>query len=273
MAARNALKHGLLARSAVITLGPAKESKAEFEELLSGLKEYFAPVGTAEGLLVEEIAVSYWMERRAQLYENFQICQQAGLPDTPERKPWKELGYETGDENDKWIRNLLDSREGYKLLRRSEGVAYVLRTVARFRDEVENNKDEWDQYLLEELAEICGGYWETLDVEDTDATYQRSELLAELDKEREKLELLKKKLEEKPPRLRRRLPNVSHNALMLDPQKLELLQRYTAAHERRRYRALAQLERLQRQRTGEVIPPPIHVQITGDAEDSTKRSQ
>jgi len=83
MAARNALKHGLLARSAVITLGPAKESKAEFEELLSGLQEYFAPVGTAEELLVEEIAVCYWMERRAQLYENFQICTQAGLPDTP----------------------------------------------------------------------------------------------------------------------------------------------------------------------------------------------
>jgi hypothetical protein len=47
MAARNSWKHGLLAKSAVIMLGPAKENKAEFEELLSGLRDYFAPVGEA----------------------------------------------------------------------------------------------------------------------------------------------------------------------------------------------------------------------------------
>ena len=155
------------------------------------------------------------------------------------------------------------------LLRRPEGVAYVLRTVARFRNEVES-KNVWAVDLPEELAEICGGYWKNLDA---NATPQKSEVIAQLDKERERLERLKKELEVKRPRSRRRLPNVSHNALMLDPQKLELLQRYTATHEKRRYRALAQLERLQRQRTGEVIPPPINVQITGDAEDSTKRSQ
>jgi len=55
MAARNSWKHGLLAKSAVIMLGPAKENKAEFEELLSGLRDYFGPGGTAEELLVEEI--------------------------------------------------------------------------------------------------------------------------------------------------------------------------------------------------------------------------
>jgi hypothetical protein len=77
LAARNSLKHGLLAKSAVIMLGPAKENKAEFEELLRGLQDYFGPVGAAEELLVEEIAVSYWKERRAQLYENGEIVKQA----------------------------------------------------------------------------------------------------------------------------------------------------------------------------------------------------
>jgi hypothetical protein len=74
MAARNSLKHGLLAKSAVIMQGPAKENKAEFAKLLSGLHDYFNPVGTAEDLLVQEIAISYWMERRAQIYENLEIC-------------------------------------------------------------------------------------------------------------------------------------------------------------------------------------------------------
>src|SRR5579862_9118795 len=72
-AARNSLKHGLLAKSILIMQGPAKENKAEFDELLNGLREYFKPVGTAEELLVEEIAISYWMERRAQVYENLEI--------------------------------------------------------------------------------------------------------------------------------------------------------------------------------------------------------
>ena len=38
-AARNSLKHGLLAKSAVILLGPAKEDKAEFEGLLNALRD------------------------------------------------------------------------------------------------------------------------------------------------------------------------------------------------------------------------------------------
>ena len=53
-------------------------------------------------------------------------------------------------------------------------------------------------------------------------------------------------------------------ALMLSPDKIEGFLCYTAAHEKRRYRALAQLERLQRQRSGETIPPPIDVQVTRD---------
>lgn len=272
VAARNSLRHGLLAKSAVITRGPVKESQAEFDELLRGLHDYFAPVGTAEELLVQEIAICYWMERRAQLYENAQICKEA-WPRTPEpepeRKPWKELGYDKGDEDDKWIRNLLNNSQGYRLLRYPEGVQYVLGIVDRFKKEVDN-KDGWDADLLEKMADICGGYWETVD---SKRSYVKSALLAELDKEKGRLELLKKKLEENPPRSRRRPPDFSHTALLLAPEKLDLVQRYTAAHEKRRYRALAQLERLQRQRSGEPVPSPINVQVTGDAGDFAKRSQ
>ena len=57
------------------------------------------------------------------------------------------------------------------------------------------------------------------------------------------------------------------SALLLDPGKLAVLQRYTAANERRRYRAVARLERLQRQRSGEAVPPPIDIQVTSDADN------
>jgi hypothetical protein len=114
------------------------------------------------------------------------------------------------------------------------------------------------------------GYWKSLLEREE---YDAPELLAEVENEKQKLELLKKKSKEKSRRSRRRVPDFSHTALLLAPEKLELVQRYTAAHEKRRYRALAQLERLQRQRSGEVIPPPIDVQVNERYGDFAKRSQ
>ena len=95
-------------------------------------------------------------------------------------------------------------------------------------------------------------------------------MLAQLDREKERLERLKKRIEraeaeDRTARLR--------SALMLHPLKISLLQRYTTANEKRRYRAVARLERLQRQRNGEAVPPPIDVQVTSDAGDFAKRSQ
>lgn len=279
IAARNSLRHGLLAKSAVITLGPLKERQAEFDELLRGLHDYFAPVGMAEELLVQEIAVCYWMERRAQLYENAQICKQS-WPNPPDatREPWKELGYHKGE--DDWIGNLLANSRGYELLRDPEGVEYVIGLVTEIKEKVTEDLNDSDPKrkdvrreliwpLIEQLAQVCGGYYETANEKEA---YHEAPLLAEIDKDKEKLELLKKKLEEKPPKSRRRVPDFSHTALLLAPETLDLVQRYTAAHEKRRYRALAQLERLQRQRSGETIPAPIDVQVTG-AENFAKRSQ
>ena len=65
----NALKHGLLAKEVVISLGEGTEDPEEFNSLLDDLKEQFSPVGTLEEMLVEKIAVSYWRLRRVYRYE------------------------------------------------------------------------------------------------------------------------------------------------------------------------------------------------------------
>jgi hypothetical protein len=61
----NALKHGLLAKTAVITDGPAAEDPQEFDNLFKALQEQFLPQGPLEHILVEKIAVAYWRLRRA----------------------------------------------------------------------------------------------------------------------------------------------------------------------------------------------------------------
>lgn len=65
---RNALKHGLLARHAIIRDDPAEDRDA-FDELLNQLTAEYQPVGPTQRLLVERIAVCYWRLRRALRYE------------------------------------------------------------------------------------------------------------------------------------------------------------------------------------------------------------
>ncbi|MHC4511068.1 MAG: hypothetical protein ACYTAO_19310, partial [Planctomycetota bacterium] len=65
----NALKHGLLAKEAVVTVGEGAENPEEFNALLEDLKTQLAPSGILEEMLVEKVAVAYWRLRRAYRYE------------------------------------------------------------------------------------------------------------------------------------------------------------------------------------------------------------
>src|ERR1039457_3224011 len=58
--ARNAIKHGVLAREVVITAGNGKESSEEFQALVEQLWEEYEPVGVVEELLVKRIAACWW---------------------------------------------------------------------------------------------------------------------------------------------------------------------------------------------------------------------
>ena len=65
----NALKHGLLAKEIVITVGEGAEDPGEFNALLHDLKRHFRPVSSLEEILIEKVAVAYWRLRRAYKYE------------------------------------------------------------------------------------------------------------------------------------------------------------------------------------------------------------
>lgn len=76
----NALKHGLLAKEVVITRGDYQEDDQQFAQLLEELSAQFTPVGVAEELEVEKIALCYWRKMRAVRYEHGAIrTRTAGL--------------------------------------------------------------------------------------------------------------------------------------------------------------------------------------------------
>ena len=71
--ARNAIKHGILAREVVITAGDGKESSEEFQALIEQLWEEYEPVGVVEELLVKRIAACWWRTARVLRAENGEI--------------------------------------------------------------------------------------------------------------------------------------------------------------------------------------------------------
>ncbi len=67
---RNALKHGVLASQAVLTTLEGRHGRKAFEDLAEGLVQDFAPVGTFEQVLVQQIAACIWRQRRLLMFEN-----------------------------------------------------------------------------------------------------------------------------------------------------------------------------------------------------------
>lgn len=64
--ALNARKHGLRAGSAALL---PSESRAEWEELLTGLQNEWQPETPTEELLVEKMASAEWKRRRSEVFE------------------------------------------------------------------------------------------------------------------------------------------------------------------------------------------------------------
>ncbi len=61
----NALTHGaFLTCDVLISTGDGKENQAEFDQSLAGLVEDWQPVGATEEMLVRQIAITYWRQRR-----------------------------------------------------------------------------------------------------------------------------------------------------------------------------------------------------------------
>src|SRR5579864_8210224 len=72
----NALKHGLFAMDLYIAYLTKWESPDEYQTLLDRLTESYQPVGAAEELEVQQIAVCWWKRARAWRYENAEIALQ-----------------------------------------------------------------------------------------------------------------------------------------------------------------------------------------------------
>lgn len=269
----NALKHGLLAREIVIKTGEGVESQEEFDALLVNFKTQLAPEGTLEEVLAEKIAVAYWRLRRAYRYEVGLIRDEL---DTVSDDFYGETDWRGESENktEEKINEEVRSEKGMVRYWRTDK-----RNLKRMHkegvplEEIYDWQENWN-ILAEKLSLALEGQ------ELGDESLQPPQLRKILnDRLRMTDDLIWQGLirasDERAEHHKGRIESLEkekeHNELRLQvlkrlgsiPRKNELdrLLRYEAAIERQFYRALNQLERIQRLRLGDKIPAPLEINV------------
>jgi hypothetical protein len=276
----NALKHGLLSKQVVVPLKEGKESEAAWERLLAQLREDLAPQGALEEMMVERIAASYWRLGRAVRFETAEIA--------------KQLESTQRDEVSEQSKRLLTSRQRLRLdddeargeLRHSSGgLRYLIYVLDKARDDVQR-VGYTSKPCLTMLSENFGSYEGGFASRCSDLTRRaiqgppkpgqaagdaqgklspeecKRTILGLIASEREQLEAMLVVAVES----ESREMEIKLATLALPPDRaMERILRYETAIERQLYRALSQLERLQRQRKGEPAPPVTKVDISSES--------
>jgi len=234
--AGNARKHCLLAKNLVIDTGPGMEDQAEFDRLLAELREYYKPVGKAEELCVEEMAISYWKSARALRCERGEVTLGSVIPPPPpDLSLVEELFLESNS-------NL--ARHG--LLKTSTGINFLLKKIEEARKYVDTNGFV-PQESLRFLPQNPGPSW--LHASDKQA------LQKALDNEKTELQARKILVEAEERSQRRARINA---AAVPSKTPLERLDRYETSNRRHRYKLEKRLEELQSRRREHELTSGVH---------------
>ncbi|UCC30692.1 MAG: hypothetical protein JSU86_00140 [Phycisphaerales bacterium] len=277
---RNALKHGLLAREVVIRDGDGAENPAEFDALYERFVDELQPVGVLEEALVERIAVSHWRLRRALRFEVGAVRQ---LLDEADRPQWV-LG--------------LDEPAGAVELKLREARAQL-----DYDKRVESwaKEQNWETLSEREYWDALGRAWSGLarQVDFADEEYlgveYRGKLLNHLrgldasndrlrkmlleaqhevvERQRERVEGLKGALMTARRYDRLRQERAALVYALPREDYVNKLVRYETMIDRELHRALSRLERLQRARSGENVPPPLEVGVSVDGSVESRRDE
>lgn len=269
----NALRHGLLAKEVVITVGEGAENPEEFNALLEDLKVQLVPTGTLEEMLVEKIAVAYWRLKRAYRYEVGLIRQEldTATEDFYDEEDWQNKKVNTTDEE-------ID----HKIEQEEEGIEYWKKDKRNLSKMYKDGKPideiyDWDlnweclwekfEYLVPEDELNNDDKWtrQLRELLNRNEEWNDDRIWKELIKIcDEKVENYKKEilgLKKQKHKNQLKLEVIKNLGNIPSKDELDRLLRYEGAIERQLYKALNQLERLQRLRSGDSVPAPVEVDI------------
>ncbi len=252
----NAFKHGLLAREVVVPgFGlNAGEHESKFQALHQMYREHLEPVGPLEEMMVERIVTAYWRLHRVLIAERGEILRSL--------------------EEARQVNPVMDPHRLLMTLGRLPWAHDAANEVCAVRDGV-RKEGELTEPMLARLLKVLEGrecmierLQEAQQVPATEAEGLSAEALKAKRQERllkfldEQLVCCEAGLDEIG-ELHAWNKQVRLDASLMPRQKIvEKLLRYEARLERQMYRAMHELERLQRMRRGEVVPPPVVIEAS-----------
>ena len=264
ISAKNALRHGLLSRELLVMVGDGKEDPADFEELLRGLHDHHHPEGKLEELLVDRIASCWWRLRRAVRAETGEIRKHLDSA-TSAMHEQRASAFRTA----KSLGPMLDDG-GTTIRQGSLGVEFLIALWEKAQRELEY-KSEISKTTQDALykhfgrdrsspAIMCHVLSEDLDQERASGLAgEAQESISSFIKD--EIKNLKSLL-----RVKEGQENLQIEANLLSlsvpgGHEHDRIIRYEMMIERQLYRALDQLERLQRRRQGDAVPAPARLSI------------
>jgi len=296
--ARNAIKHGFLAREVVITTGDGQETREDFDALTGRLCEHYKPVGVLEEFLVQTIATCLWRKARVIRAENGEIRKRLdtlvvdsgleradkanldlaitdiGLPlFSPDNEADGKLA-----SLDRWMvmQAVQQSIRGH-----SPGLNYLTALLQVAKAEMTSHghiSEETCRRILDAFGFLDHVFARTClratirakkpateardqlpnPILDEPSDQIRSMTVALIDFYLEKLQAFEKFAAE---RERLETDAETRRLSLPDGEATDKLIRYEAHLDKQLYRAMDQLERLQRQRQGENVPPPLNINL------------
>ena len=268
VAKMNALKHGILSREVLVRGRHRKENGRELAALHQRFWADLQPVGVTEEMLVDQIVTTHWRLRRALTAESGEIAlsvdegqwqRSRGKHPALIWMEWEVLGDP--------IPNMKNSATGCRVMAGwlREFRAAVERDGELTEAAIQASFHGKTNSLTRELEALRLKGQENPEGQEAAAARRekhQSEALAYLNKELRLLEWREADCEE-----REEHAEQARQAAAVLPslEVLEKILRYETKLERQMFRAMAQLERVQRMRKGEVVPAPLSVEVSDRA--------
>jgi hypothetical protein len=294
---RNAVKHGLLVRETLIARGLGAENKEEFIQFLVAHHEEYQPVGIGEELLVQTIATCYWRLARVLRFEmgetrkrlDYDVVLRPLQKMDEVNRNISVLGMQlllkcsAADENAS-IEERLEAKQRLQSSLRTHphGIRYVMDVLVAIKTEIQE-KGSLSDHLLDWLMATIGLSDNSLWVACASLTSPRNnekngagcDASTEENTEQNKvskreaairlldtrLELMKCLLELAEKNATNEIDAQTRSLALPDEAATDKVIRYEAHLNRQLYRAMGELERLQRRRKGENVPPPLNVNL------------
>lgn len=260
----NALKHGILSRQVLVAGRHYRENQDELEALHQRLWQQLQPEGPMEEMLLDQIVTAHWRLRRALIAESGEIAlsvdsgqsrRSRGPSPAVQWLQWHALG------------------DAYSAMQKSStGNAILIDFLEELRKSVQADGGLTEK-ALQVLASRFGGQPNSLtrsleslrlklaaeSVESKEPQQALTETLAFIDR---KISVLRCFLERCVEDEDQEDESRQAAAVLPSADVLDKILRYETKLERQMYRAMAQLERVQRMRQGEAIPAPLSVEVT-----------